>query len=473
MTSRLAKLKKDWMLRGWTDLPLALVNWTTGEQIELTKKGFYVAEACDGRSDFGSLAFFPDHLAVLDKLIEKGIAEPCDEGDGIDPRQRYRRAENPRLSALQWAITGLCNLNCRHCYMESPSGRYGELPTEDIMRLIEQFEDANVLGVSLTGGEPFLRKDLLTILDTLAQKRIAVSQIFTNGLLVTDEALRSIKGLDLSPDFQVSFDGCGAHDQMRGTKGIEQGVVEAIHRARAAGFQVVVSTCLDKTNRDRMGDTYDVLKGMGIQSWRVSVPQETGNWKGTTTALSLEEEAETYASLARRWLADGRPFRIELGAFFKGNPPDLPLEPEARYAPESYDCGACRQRPYLMPDGTLLPCPGYTDTHLQNQMPNLLKQDLSRAWTESPLRSILNMKKGDLLARNKECAACEWFPNCGMGCRTFALVESGDLMAKDPIACAMWKREHKKRFRELAGLGVPLANRANKSRPRIAQQLRR
>ena len=458
VTSTFAKLKKDWILRGWNDLPFSLVNWTSGEQIELTKKGFYVAKACDGKSNFGSLAFFPDHHGVLDKLIEKRIVKPCEEGDSIAPWQRYRRAQNPRLSMLQWAVTGLCNLNCRHCYMEAPSGRYGELPTEAMMRIIEQFEDANVLAVSLTGGEPFFRSDLLTIIERLAQKKIRISQIFTNGLLITDEALRGIRGFGLSPDFQVSFDGCGAHDHMRGTEGIEQAVVKGIQRLRSAGFHVVVSTCLDRMNRDCMTDTYNLLKGLGIRSWRLSVPQQTGNWRGTTTALPLEEEVESYALLARRWLEDGRPFRLELGAFFRGehrNVPGPTPEPDPQYTPESYDCAACRQRPYLLPDGTILPCPGYTDTSLQEQMPNLLDQDLRRVWTESPLRSVINMKKSDLLAQNRECAACEWFPNCGTGCRTFALVETGNLMARDLVACEMWKKGHRKRFLGLAGLDTP------------------
>ena len=61
-----------------------------------------------------------------------------------------------------------------------------------------------------------------------------------------------------------------------------------------------------------------------------------------------------------------------------------------------------------------------------------------------------NMKKKNLLARNPECAACEMFKECGVGCRASALTETGDLMAKDPIACDLWKNGYKKRFEELA-----------------------
>ncbi len=454
MSGRFAKLKKDWMLRGWSDMPRALINWTNGNQREMNKRAFYVAEACDGKTNFDSLAFLPVHHALLDRLIVEGIAELCKEGNSIDPSQQYRKAENPRISGLHWSVTGRCNLNCRHCYMEGPSGRYGELSFEGMLRVIEQLEQSNVHEVSLTGGEPFLRKDLLDIIAVLAEKRIWISEIYSNGLLITEENLVRIKGLGLLPSFQISFDGYGTHEYMRGQDGIEPGVIAGICKVRAAGFQVVIATSIDRTNKGHMGATYNLLKGLDIQSWRISRPQETGNWRGTTTNVSFEEEAEVYAPLLGRWLADGKPFSIQLGAFFGFEGKDVPEPKETaqvRHTPESYDCGACRERPYLLPDGVLLPCPGYTDTVLQDRMPNILRDGLAKAWSESFLRSIADMKKKDLLARNEECDRCELFEECGMGCRASAVVKTGDLMAKDPLTCEMVKKGYVKQFQKLAG----------------------
>ena len=448
------KLKKDWALRGWSDMPLALINWTNGDQREIKKSAFYVAEACDGKTDFDSLAFLPIHHALLDKLITEEIAEQCKEGDSIDPRQQYRKAESPRLNGLHWSVTGLCNLNCRHCYMEGPSGRYGELSFKDTLWIIEQFEKANVLHVSLTGGEPFLRMDLLDIISVLAEKRIWVSEIYSNGLLITEEILEVIKRLGFSPSFQISFDGYGAHDRMRGKDGIEPGVIEGIRKVRAAGFLVVIATSIDRLGKDCMGTTYDILKELDIQSWRIAPPQETGNWRGTTTQLSLEEQAQVYAPLLKRWLADGKPFGIQLGSFFRHggkNAPEPKEAPLIHLTPESYDCGACRESPYLLPDGVLLPCTGYTDTVLTEPDAKHLTGRPREAWKESFLRSIVDMKKKDLLARNEECGYCDLFEECGLGCRASAVVKTGDLLAKDPLACEMVKKGYKKRFQELAG----------------------
>lgn len=460
---RFAVLKKDWMLRGWNDAPMAVVNWTTGDQRKLEKKVFYVLECCDGQTDFDSLAFLPEHRALLDKLIEVGIAEACQEGDSIKAWQRYRKADNPHLTGIHWCVTGLCNLNCRHCYMEAPSGRYGELPFEDMARLIEQFEQANVVEVLLTGGEPFLRKDLPDILQLLAQKKIRLSEIYSNGLLITEEHLKGIRKIGFSPVFQISFDGVGGHDQMRGAEGIEQGVLDVISSLRAAGFPVVVATSIDKLNIGRLVDTYEQMKRLGVQSWSIAPPLELGKWRGTITATSLDEEAEAYVPLLNRWLKDGKPFNIYLSSFFKGRqsqpksragiPSQKAVEAQntLKFTPDSYDCGACREQPNLLPDGTLIPCPGYVDSPLYEGMPNLLRQDLSSVWTHSLLRQIADMKKKDLLARNPECATCQLFKECGVGCRASALRETGNLMTKDPVLCELWKKGYKKRFRKIAG----------------------
>jgi radical SAM protein with 4Fe4S-binding SPASM domain len=341
--------------------------------------------------------------------------------------------------------------------MQSPKGRYGELPFESMVRLIEQFDRANVIEVSLTGGEPFLRKDLLDIMATLARRRIRVSQIYSNGLLITAQILEKIRGIGLSPIFQISLDGYGSHEYMRGREGIEQAVIAAIRRVRAAGFRVIIATSVDRVNIGRLRDTYDLLRGLDIQSWRISAPEEAGNWRGTRTDLSFDEQADAYAMVLDWWLRDGRPFAIVLGGFFVDSRRDAPAGAEEQkrlYAPESYDCGACRERLNLLPDGTLLPCAGYVDTVLEGGMPNILTDSLSHVWIDSLVRRIADIKKRDLLARNEECGRCELFGNCGAGCRAAAVRLTGDLTAKDPLTCELWTRGYKQRFFELAG-GIP------------------
>jgi radical SAM protein with 4Fe4S-binding SPASM domain len=453
MTARYARLTKDWSLRGWTDTQRAIVNWTNGNWLRLSKKEFYVAEACDGLTDFDSMAFLPEHHAMLDAMIKNGIAEACHSGNPIDSWQKYRKASNPFIKEILWCVTGLCNLNCRYCYMEAPSRRYEELSLKSMLRIIDQFEEANVIQVALTGGEPFLRNDLLEILAALVQKRIRVSDIYTNGILITDEILDGIKSLGIVPNFQISFDGIGSHDSMRGRKGIEKLTINAISTLRAARFSVTIAGNVDRENADGLLETYHLLRDLDVQAWRLGSPLMIGYWRGAPVSLSLDEEANAYAPLVDLWLKDGKPFEMVLGLFLrvsgKANTA-VAEELEPWCTPESYDCDSIRQNPNLLPDGTLVPCPGYVDSILQERMPNILSEGLSKVWTESYLRTLVNIKKSDLLAKNEDCGKCKFFGNCGAGCRASALRETCNLMAKDPIACRLWKGGYKQRFYELA-----------------------
>lgn len=459
MSFRFAKLNKEWLLRGWTDVPWAVVNWKNGGFYQLGKEGFYVARSCNGRTNFESAAFLPRHIAVLEKLIKKGIAEECRPGDPPERIQEYRKADNPIVLGIGWSITGLCNLNCRHCFMDAPSKRVGEFSWKEVMRLIEQFERANVTEVALTGGEPFMRNDLPEIIDILSDKRIRVAEVFSNGLLITDHYLNTFKRLGHGTAFKISFDGCGTHDYMRGTRGIEAKVIESIKRVCAAGFPVVVISSIDQVTRESLYKTYDLMKTLAISGWWLAPPVEIGNWRGSTTGISSEEMVETCGLILNRWLDDGRPINLKLWRFghfrnprsTEGN--NKGCDPLPQYSPEDWNCSGTHFRPYLLPEGTLLPCSGYTDTSIMGAMPNLLKQDLTEVWTNSILRRLADIKKRDIQARNELCADCDLFKYCGAGCRVLALSLTSDLMNKDPTACVLFKEGHILRFREIAETG--------------------
>ncbi|AET69217.1 radical SAM additional 4Fe4S-binding domain protein [Desulfosporosinus orientis DSM 765] len=458
MAARFAKLKDEWLLRGWTDIPWSLVNWRTGAFYRLRQDGFYVAQSCDGQTDFTSPVFLPRHRAWLQQFLTEGIAEECRQGEEPAPAQEYRQADHELIRGIQWAVTGRCNLNCRHCYMDAPSGQPGEIPFLEMKRLLDKFEQANITEVSLTGGEPFMRKDLLDLIRQLTARRIRLTDIYTNATLISDVMLQELQKLEVRPVFRISFDGCGRHDLMRGTAGVEAVVLDAIQRIRTAGFAVAVTTCLDKTNLDCLMPTYEQMKALDLYAWGIGRPQPVGCGRTMTTCLSLQEMVKPCEELLENWLADGRPFMIGLEAFYsgaKGGEGDgkqaVPVSRD--FSAADYTCSSCRQWPYLAPDGKLMPCISYGDTPWSDRLPSLLETDFAAAWNDPALRFLLDMKKGDVLAHNSECSACPLLKQCGTGCRTSALIGSGDLLAKDTIACELWQGGYKKYFTGKAAAG--------------------
>lgn len=457
---RYAKLKEEWLLRGWSDVSRAIINYKTGDCRSLSEQFFYTAKACDGVTDFHSVAVLPNANNLLDKLIAEGMAEECKEGSELYAFQKYRRATAPYVRDIHWSITGRCNLKCRHCYVESPHNRYGELALPDILSLIDQMAAANIHLVQLTGGEPFLRSDLLEIMAALQKKHITISIIYSNGLLITDKVLSDMKALGISPSIQISFDGCGTHDTMRGLEGVERPTIDSIHRLRKHGFKVAVATSIDATNISSLLATYELMKQLDIQFWRISRPQKVGCWRESNTDLSMENMLTSCAAVAARWLADKKPFNLQMPRFVGQRETKQQLERHASidntnqngFSPDDFDCMSCRISPSLLPDGTIIPCPGYADTDICKQMPNLLQESFTNVWTQSKLRSVINIQKGTILAHNNECATCSEFKWCGGGCRANAVATTGNLMSRDPNACEMYRTNYSQRFRERAGL---------------------
>lgn len=61
-------------------------------------------------------------------------------------------------------ITGRCNFRCVHCYHTFERYSADEISLEDFEILFEKLYKMGVFVITISGGEPFLRKDLLEIL---------------------------------------------------------------------------------------------------------------------------------------------------------------------------------------------------------------------------------------------------------------------------------------------------------------------
>lgn len=136
-------------------------------------------------------------------------------------------------------VTGRCNFNCRFCCYSAQYNRgmaaNGELSPEQWAAL---FSGANaLLHLTITGGEPFLRKDLAELI-ILSARACGVPRISinTNGFF-TDRVISTLKmllneldGVEIS--LAVSLDGPESiHDAIRGKDGAYRAARETITEA--------------------------------------------------------------------------------------------------------------------------------------------------------------------------------------------------------------------------------------------------
>lgn len=107
---------------------------------------------------------------------------------------------NRTIDYLRIAVTDRCNLRCFYCM---PAEGINYLPKkellsyEEIIRLIEIFSSLGIKKIRLTGGEPFLRKDFMSLLESIKRiTGIEALHITTNGVL-TFQHLDQMKAIGI------------------------------------------------------------------------------------------------------------------------------------------------------------------------------------------------------------------------------------------------------------------------------------
>ena len=112
------------------------------------------------------------------------------------------------INYLRLAVTDRCNLRCFYCMPENGikyMNRKDLLSFEEMTRLIRVFGDLGVSKIRITGGEPFVRKGIMSFLKGISElETIKEINITTNGTFTVEQipALEKmgIKSVNLSLD---------------------------------------------------------------------------------------------------------------------------------------------------------------------------------------------------------------------------------------------------------------------------------
>lgn len=97
---------------------------------------------------------------------------------------------NRRIDYLRVSITDRCNLRCFYCMPENgiKSKPHGDLLSyEEIKRFAEAAVEAGISKIRLTGGEPLVRRDAVSLVEMLAViPGLSDVSLTTNGLLLPE-----------------------------------------------------------------------------------------------------------------------------------------------------------------------------------------------------------------------------------------------------------------------------------------------
>jgi MoaA/NifB/PqqE/SkfB family radical SAM enzyme len=181
---------------------------------------------------------------------------------------------DPLPMGLVYEATMRCNLTCEFCYVGDLLNLEGEwreeLPLESLRRAFPEGH----LQVNLTGGEIFMRKDILSVLEVFREKGYTCGYLTTNGTIINDEraeALAELARLGFLTHISVSIDGPGElHDKARGVKGTFERTSEGLRRLQAAArrkgapLRVSINTTVAAQSLDTLEQMVEVAEALGV-----------------------------------------------------------------------------------------------------------------------------------------------------------------------------------------------------------------
>ncbi len=322
---------------------------------------------------------------------------------------------------FQWHLTERCNRACRHCYQDGKPAK--ELPLADLLTILDLMEEAVTKWgkkgtISLTGGEPFMRRDdLHALMDQIDKSdSFTYCDILTNGSLITAGEAGALAQHKKLRRVQVSLEGATAesNDAIRGAGSFDS-TITAMRCLRAVGLDISVMTTVTRANRDEIPAMVALLGREGITTFAMErlIPEGSGSAM-SDMVLTPSELRETF-EIVHRIAVNQPPVRLLLYR---------PLF--AILAPEDPTvgalCSAGNNALTIMPDGTVFPC-----RRLPIPIGNVLTDGFYKIWYGSEV--LWRIRNPQNL--NAKCRDCALLTQC-RGCRATAYFATGDYMAEDP-----------------------------------------
>lgn len=321
------------------------------------------------------------------------------QGAGVDIeklsiRKYAKNMEAPhRVDLMVSAMTDgegrwKCNQKCLFCYAAGqPLSGLQELSTEEWLAAIGKLREAGVPMLTFTGGEPTLREDLVTLIDSA---RRFVTRLNTNGVLLTEELCDRLHRASLdSVQITLYSHNEETHNALVGSAHFAD-TVRGIQNALAAGLDVSVNTPLCRKNADYEA-TLAFLHTLGVRFVTVSGLICTGTAAKRHGDFDLSSD-ELFAIVKK-----AKAYCTENGMEIDFTSPGLidkeKLDALGMNVPA---CGACLSNMAIAPDGEVIPCQSWLREGAG--LGNILRDDWKKIWQAPACAKLRAMRDDEALA---------------------------------------------------------------------------
>lgn len=324
-------------------------------------------------------------------------------------------------------VTDHCNLHCKGCYSAiNERNAKPELSTEDLKKVLYKLREAGCAKLMVSGGEPFMRKDIVEILK-YAKEELKYENIImaTNGT-VHDKNLvaEAVKYLDV---LSISIDGFCTNDcDYIRDKGAFAKADEFIDTAKSVGANVRLLPTLHRYNYKKIPEYEKYAEEKGIPLGFSLLTCNKDDIELSEYVLSIEEMIELTTEAKDETLAAIEDTSFDLESLYFNN-----------------SCGAGRGFISVASDGNVYPCHMLQDERYK--LGNILKEEL---------RDILSCKTAEDFRAinadtNTKCKECKYAYFCGGGCKARQLFQDDKTV---DMYCESYKHNYKKLDAAIAAL---------------------
>lgn len=321
-------------------------------------------------------------------------------------------------------VTRRCNLSCRHCYADAgDKWSNKEMTTEQIKKVIYDIAynyAASVIDkrILLSGGEPFLRKDIIEIIKYIKSIN-ATPLVNTNALLIDEKMMDTLK--ECGAELLVSLDGAKKenHEFIRGI-GTYDKTIEKIKLLKKHNVITKLSMTLHSGNIEDLKDFFELAEQLEADGIAVNILNilERAD-KCNIKRVPLKQVNAIIRELSKK---SSKAFQYASMTDFANMGAILLMNWKFVY------CGVGAASLVIDYDGSVYPC--YNNMRKDTKLGNILYDDMLQIWRNSDKLKELRRLHVDNFG--EKCRMCPVKYYCGGGCRGETFYESNTYLAPCP-----------------------------------------
>lgn len=327
------------------------------------------------------------------------------------------------IPRLDFELTSGCDHRCGHCYnvWNDAEAQYprGALDLDAYWALMEKaLDETGAQAVTLTGGEPMLRRDAVELVERLC-RRVKSVQLITNGSHVPPEVARRLGAAGLrSVQLTLLSAERAVHDRLKGAVCFDDTVRAALD-LREAGVGVQGCFVAVRENAGQLAGVMELCYVLGIRGLSYNRMAPAG-WAVDAVARLLPDVAQVEADLE---VADrlGPRYGIRVSTAMPIPPCLVRLK---RYPNVQFgfcSVGSTSPNVVIDPLGNVRSC---------NLSSRILGNLRTERWAEIHARADLETFRRTV---PPVCRGCAYETTCQGGCKESGLATYGALDAPEPF----------------------------------------